>query len=296
MRNPYFSIIIPFYNKEKSLGACIKSLLSQDFPKDEYEIIAVNNNSMDSSLSIINRYASIKLVHEEQQGPYAARNTGILNANGSVMVFTDADTEAKTDWLSNIYHSLEKNGYDILIGWYTPAHPIKLLQIHSLLVSQRIKKAIKQKNPSMLTACAANLIIKKEMFQKETLFQGMSNSEDMYFTIRCLEKGYNVGFDENIAIKRNDINSIGIFLLKNFIYGCSNARDIKHKLSFSGNLKYISITMKFIFKYFPVGTGLLLFTFSYFTGYFLSKLKILNPQGVSNLIHKYTEFVNKRGI
>ena len=296
MRNPYFSVIIPFYNKERSLEACIKALLSQDFPRDNYELIAVNNNSTDSSLEIIKRYPSIRLIYEEQQNPYAARNRGACHANGSVMVFTDADTEARADWLSNIYHSMEKNGYDILIGWYIPARPIRLLQIHGKLVSERIKKAIKRNAPSMLTACAANLVIKKEIFQKEGLFQNMSNSEDMYFAIRCLEKGYNVGFDENIEIKRNDVDSVSIFLLKNFIYGCSNARDIKHKLSFLEKLRYVFITIKFVFKYFPIGIGLLLFTLSYFAGYILSKLRVLNPQRISNLVHKYTIFVSEKAV
>ena len=293
MSNPYFSVIIPFYNKEKSLEACIESLLLQDFPKDNYELITVNNNSTDNSLAIIKKYPQIQVIHEALQNPYAARNTGILHAAGSVMVFTDADVEVRPDWLSRIHQAIEKNGYDILIGWYMPARPIKLLQIHGLLISERIQRALRQNDPSMLTACAANLIIKKEIFLKENLFQNTSNSEDMYFTIRCLKKGYRVGFDENIGIKRNDIDSIGIFLLKNFIYGCSNARDIKLNLSFAGKLKYIFITIKFVFKYFPVGVGLLLITFFYFSGYFLSKIKVLSPRSVSILVHKYTVFTTK---
>jgi len=83
----------------------------------------------------------------------------------------------------------------------------------------------------------------------------------MYFTIGCFKESYRVGFDENIGIKRNGIDSIGIFLLKNFICGCSNARDIELNLFFAGKLKYIFITIKFVFKYFLVGVGLLLITF-----------------------------------
>lgn len=294
--NPYFSVIVPFYNKEKTLDVCINSLLAQDFPKDRYEIIAVNNNSIDDSISIIKKRPSIKLVHEKIQNPYVARNAGILNSNGSIMVFTDADAEMKPDWLSNIYSSIKKNNCDILIGWYRPLRPIRLLEIHGLLISERIKKAIEQNEPSMITACAANLVIKREVFKKEGLFLNHSNSEDMYFTIRCMEKGYDIGFADTIEVKRNDIDSISIFLLKNFIYGCSNALDIKHKLPLSGKLKYMLITMKFIFKYFPLGPGLLLFTFSYLSGYILSKSKLLNPEKLSVLVYRYTDFINKKGL
>jgi glycosyltransferase involved in cell wall biosynthesis len=296
MERPYFSIIIPFYNKERTIKACLESLDAQDFPKDNYEIITVNNNSTDGSISIIEQYPSIKLIHENQQGVYIARNTGIREARGVFAVFTDADVEVTHDWLSNIYSLIKRYDYDIIIGWFFPARPIKLLQIHSLLVSQRIKKALQEKSPSMLTACAANLIIKKETLEKEGLFRTDSNSEDMYFTIRCLEKGYKIGFSEDIRIKRNDIDSISIFLLKNFIYGCSNTRDILHKLSILGKLRYAAITIKIAFKYFPLGLGLLLFTFSYFSGYLLSKSRLLKPGELPRLVYRYTRFINKMGV
>lgn len=296
MDSPYFSIIIPFYNKEKSLDVCLKSLSLQDFPKNNYEIICVNNNSTDNSITIIKKYPDIKLVHEKIQNAYTARNTGILNSSGSVIVFTDADVKVPTNWLSNIYFSIKKNNYDILIGWYSPARPIKLLEIHRLLISERIKKAIKEKSPSMLTACAANFIVKKEVFKKEGLFLDILNGQDMYFSIRCMEKGYNVGFADNISVKRNDINSISVFLLKNFIYGCLNAFHIKHKLPLSGKLKYVYLTIKLAVRYFPLGCGLLLFTFSYFAGYLLSTTKLLTPELLSNLVSKYTQFTNKKGL
>ncbi|MFA5156524.1 MAG: glycosyltransferase family 2 protein [Candidatus Omnitrophota bacterium] len=296
MASPYFSIIIPFYNKEKSLDTCLRSLALQDFPKDNYEVICVDNNSTDGSAAIVKKYGNIKIIEEKIQNVYAARNTGIGNSSGSTVVFTDADVEVPVDWLSNIYSAMQKNKYDILIGWYWPARPIRLLQIHSLLLCERIKKAVKDKDTSMVTAGAICLIIKKEIFLKEGLFFDNSNSEDMYFTIRCMSAGYNVGFEEKIAVKRNDIDSIGIFVLKNFIYGCSNALDIKDRLLFSGKLKYMFITVKFMFKYFPVGMGLLLFTFSFFSGYVLSKTRILSPQDLSRLVQRYTRFISKNAV
>lgn len=292
---PYFSVIIPFYNKEKSIARCLNSITNQDFPISKYEVICINNNSTDNSLKIVASYPSIRLIHEKQQGAYAARNTGILNSNASILVFTDADTEVKNNWLSNIYSILNKNNYDILIGWYMPANSIKLLEIHSMLVYERIEQAIKKKNSSLITACGANLIIRKEIFNKEGLFLADSNSEDLYFIIRCLEK-YNIGFDRKITVKRNDIDSIKIALLKNLIYGFSNARDIKHKTPLSGKLLSILFTGKFILKYFPTGLALLLFPLSYLSGYLIEKLIIMDNKNFLELIHSYTKLINKKAI
>lgn len=292
MPEPYFSIIITFYNKEKTIEACIKALLSQDFPEDRYEIIAVNNNSTDKSISIVQRYPQVKLIHEKyHQNAYASRNTGIKNAAGHIIAFTDADTEIPENWLSNIYTSINKDNYDILIGWYLPARPVKLLQLHCDLTSLRIKKAIEQNNTSLLTACGANLIIKKHVFEKEGMFLINSNSEDANFTARCLKKRYRIGFEDNIAIKRNDINSINILLLKNFYYGCAEAISTKEKLPGSVTFSYIPFITKFIFKHFPIGLGLISFTLSYLTGYFLTRLMPFNLNIFSSAVYKY---INKK--
>src|SRR3989338_8315260 len=99
MENIEFSIVVPFYNKEKSIDACIQSLLTQEYPAERYEIICVNNNSTDNSFSLVNKYPSVKLIHEKRQGAYAARNVGILQSKGAFIVFTDADAKVTDSWL-----------------------------------------------------------------------------------------------------------------------------------------------------------------------------------------------------
>jgi len=53
---PFVSVIVPVYNGEKTIAECVKSLLSQDYPKDRYEIIIVDNNSKDQTAEIIKKY------------------------------------------------------------------------------------------------------------------------------------------------------------------------------------------------------------------------------------------------
>lgn len=270
MENVEFSIVVPFYNKEKSLDACIRSLLTQEYPAERYEIICVNNNSTDNSCSLVNKYPSVKLIHEKRQGAYAARNAGILQSKGAFIVFTDADAKVMDSWLRNIHFEINKNNYDILIGWYKAAPTGKLLQFHGHFISERIKKALEQKSISMLTASACNLIVRKDIFKEKGLFLNISRGEDRYFVIRRFEEGCRIGFSEHIEVERSDIYSVNIALLKNFIYGYANAVYIKRKISL---LKSIPVTIRFAFRHFPIGMGLLLFAFFYTLGYFLGKTK-----------------------
>lgn len=273
MENIEFSIVVPFYNKEKSIDACIQSLLTQEYPAERYEIICVNNNSTDSSCSLVSRYPGVKLIHEKRQGAYAARNAGILQSKGAFIVFTDADAKVADSWLRNINFEINKNNYDILIGWYRAASKGKLLQFHGHFISERIKKAIEQKSISMLTASACNLIVRKDIFREKGLFLNISRGEDRYFVIRRFEEGYKIGFAGHIEVERSDICSVNAALLKNFIYGYASAvyvKRVKRKISL---LKSMPVTIKFAFRHFPIGMCLLLFAFFYILGYFLGKTR-----------------------
>jgi len=291
-----FSVIVPVYNKEKIMEACIGSLLGQDYPKDKYEIIIVDNNSTDGSRSIIAKYPCVKLVCEKDQRAYAARNAGIRQAKGAVIAFTDADVEVKSDWLKNMRLQMDKNAYDILIGWCFPSGKARVLRLHSLFICERIRLALALKDHHMVIAAAGNLAVKKDVFNREGMFLTASNADDTHFVVRCCRKGYRVGFDASIEATRNDVNCLGIYLLKNFIYGCSNMPGEKGKPPLSSSLKHAGFTIRFMFRNFPFGFGLLPVEFSYFAGYFLSKTGIINTSRRQKLVCSYTNFINRKGL
>jgi glycosyltransferase involved in cell wall biosynthesis len=98
----FISIILPVYNGEKTIQACLESLLTQSYQRDSFEIIVVDNNSNDQTCEIVQQYP-VKLLHERDiQTSYAARNRGIKNSKGEILAFTDADCIADTDWLYHV--------------------------------------------------------------------------------------------------------------------------------------------------------------------------------------------------
>lgn len=92
------SIIIPVYNVEKYVEKCIRSCEDQDIPKEDYELIVVNDGSPDVSLAIVERvareYPNINVISQENQGLSGARNTGLAAAQGEYVWFVDSD-----DWI-----------------------------------------------------------------------------------------------------------------------------------------------------------------------------------------------------
>lgn len=111
------SIIVPVYNTEEFLPACLDSVIYSEL--NDYEIIVVNDGSTDSSLSIALRYAEnypglIKLIDKKNGGLGDARNAGIDAAEGEFLLFLDSDDKLAPTALSEIMDSLNED-FDILI-------------------------------------------------------------------------------------------------------------------------------------------------------------------------------------
>ena len=94
-----FSIIIPLYNKEKSIVRTLKSILSQTI--DDYEIIIVDDGSTDDSVRQVKSVQDnrIRIITQQNSGVSVARNRGIQEAKGEFIGFIDADDEWDEDYL-----------------------------------------------------------------------------------------------------------------------------------------------------------------------------------------------------
>lgn len=89
---PLVSVIIPSYNHGKYLPEAIKSIREQDY--SNVEIIIVDDGSTDNTSDVVKTLPPVKYIYQHNQGLSAARNTGIKNSAGEMLVFLDAD-----DWL-----------------------------------------------------------------------------------------------------------------------------------------------------------------------------------------------------
>lgn len=91
INNPLISIIIPTYNRKVEISSCIASLSNQSYK--HLEIIIIDDGSTDGTVDFIkNNYATIKVIRNEKRcGPSLARNIGIKESKGSLILFIDSD-------------------------------------------------------------------------------------------------------------------------------------------------------------------------------------------------------------
>lgn len=115
-----YSIILPCYNVENLIGLCLNSLLCQDIPESEYEIICVNDCSPDNTFDVVKRYQQehsniVIIEHTINKRQGGARNTGLNIARGEYIWFVDPDDTIKPGILAELYQICKVNDLDTLL-------------------------------------------------------------------------------------------------------------------------------------------------------------------------------------
>ena len=114
---PAVSIIIPCYNAEKYLDACMGSVLNQTL--QNIEILCVDDGSTDHTLTILNRYAEtderVRVFTQQNKFAGAARNLGLANAKGEYVIFLDSDDFFEETLAEDAYSMADANNADVVL-------------------------------------------------------------------------------------------------------------------------------------------------------------------------------------
>ncbi len=184
---PKVSVIIPVYNAEKYLKKCLDSACGQTLK--EIEIICVNDCSPDSSLEILNEYASkdnrIKIIDfKENKGASAARNAGLKIACGEYISFIDSDDYISLNFLELLYNKAIDTNSDIIKG----EDLITLKENNSIEILKQNEKIAKNKY-FFLSGFSTAIYEKKLILDNNILFPGnMTMQEDTYWLIQVVHK------------------------------------------------------------------------------------------------------------
>jgi glycosyltransferase involved in cell wall biosynthesis len=189
---PFVSVIVPVYNAVDMVGDCIESLLNQDYPKDRYEIIIVDNDSTDGTAEVIRRYPVQYLLEAATHTSYAARNTGVQKARGELLAFCDADETAGPAWIRSLVAALGE-GYGGSAGPMLPAPHEKTLFM---------AYAASDANPyhfdaptDIQVAVTGNVMFRRSVFDQLGGFGLQASGADLTFSRRVIsELGLKVRF------------------------------------------------------------------------------------------------------
>jgi len=125
MKNPKISVIIPTHNSQEIIERCIHSITTQTYPRENFEIIVVDDGSKDETIHIAKKAGTNEIILTEPCFQGKARNIGARSAKGEILAFIDSDCAAKENWLQTIDKEFKNN---MAIGG-----PVVNGNIHSLV-------------------------------------------------------------------------------------------------------------------------------------------------------------------
>ena len=191
-----FSVIIPVYNKEHCIQRTIRSVLAQTF--QDFEIIIVDDGSIDKSLSVINSILDSRIIvyHKANEGVSIARNYGIEKANREFVCFLDADDEWEPNFLESMYHaimSFPKNSffscpYMTDDGEQKKSYIIKNETDDFFIIDDYCRTFLENRHAP---CCVGSVCVRKSFVVKCGMFpKGIKKGEDhdLWMRLACREK------------------------------------------------------------------------------------------------------------
>ncbi len=173
------SVVIPTFNYDKYIARAIRSCIEQSFPKDEFEIVVVNDGSSDVTRYILQSYGHwITVVeHEVNRGLPEARNAGIARARGEFIVNLDADDYLHRNFLEICHLHMTFNECDAVASDYYLVDDNEAF-VERMTVAQK--------------PIACGIMFRKEQMQDVGLYDtALHIGEDVDFRIR-FERAYNI--------------------------------------------------------------------------------------------------------
>ena len=203
-KKPYFSIIVPTYNRGNFILKALESLKNQLFK--DWECIIIDDGSTDNTKSLLYNYCrenpKFKYHYQSNQERSAARNNGIKQAKGKYICFLDSDDYYLECRLENLYNELIHRKHDLLFTGITYEQNEKRTELKYEFPEQNILDYLAKNVIGIPQVC-----LKREIFKIHEFNPEISIGEDFELWIR-LSKEYKFNYQEHnasvIAVEHND--------------------------------------------------------------------------------------------
>ncbi len=196
---PFFSVIIPVYNRETTIARAINSVLNQTY--SNFEIIVINDGSTDKTMDVLNNFENIKILNTKNNGVSKARNLGVKSCSGKWLAFLDSDDE----WIESkleIQFEYIKNNPEIKIVhgeevWVRNGKRVNPKLKHSKGGGDQFERSLK-----LCVISPSCVVIEKELFDQIGGFnEEFPVCEDYDLWLRITSK-YKVGHIKDFLITK----------------------------------------------------------------------------------------------
>jgi cellulose synthase/poly-beta-1,6-N-acetylglucosamine synthase-like glycosyltransferase len=237
---PYVSVLVPARNEARSIRACIGSLMAQDYPREKYEVIVIDDSSSDSTPEIVQelqrQHYNLLFAKNAGSGTADARNTGLFIGRGSVIVNFSAHAIAQSHYLTTVVSKLDESG-SVVAGvgcrHEIPSDDSFWAKVFGLAMRSPLGgmgSSYVQVDQEAVRDSVAFTAYRKKVFDEIGPFDShLSESDDAEFNSRLKEAGYQLLYTPAVVVFHHQRSSFVGFTRKMFGFGTGRAKIIKRR-------------------------------------------------------------------
>jgi glycosyltransferase involved in cell wall biosynthesis len=215
------SVIIPAYNAKSTIGLCLEGLMDQTIPSETYEIIVVDDDSIDGTSEVVEKFGNVKLLKQPHCGPAAARNYGAKYSLGEILLFTDADCVPAKDWVERMIAPFQELDIVGVKGTYLSHQSSIISRFVQIEYEDKYKRMRRDKYIDFIDTYSAGY--RRDIFLANDGFDMRFSAacvEDQEFSFRLARQGYKMLFvPEAHVYHLGHADNLGTYIAKKFKIG-----------------------------------------------------------------------------
>jgi glycosyltransferase involved in cell wall biosynthesis len=190
------TIVIPVFNEQDHLAACLQAIAAQSMTPDE--VIVVDNNSTDNTVQVARGFPFVKLMREPKQGVLFAKNRGFISAKGQIIGRIDADTVLPPRWVEKVKRYMADDSYTALTG------PVSYYDMplpeNNYHLDHWMRASIYNWSPKSPFLFGSNMAIRKSAWN--SLYKGLCGDiymhEDLDLAIHLYQSGAKILYSKEL--------------------------------------------------------------------------------------------------
>lgn len=220
MSHPRYSVIIPAYQAEATIGACVRALSRQTVPRDRYEIIVVDDGSTDRTADVARLAGADRVLTIPHGGPSVARNAGVEVARGDILLFTDADCEPFPEWVERMTAPFADSQVIGTKGVYRTRQRSLVARLVQLEYEYRYERMARFPTIDFIDTYAA--AYRRDVFRRAGGFPTeikIPSAEDVDLSFRLARAGYRLVFVPDAPVWHTHPSNLKSYLARKARYG-----------------------------------------------------------------------------
>ncbi|MDA2936719.1 glycosyltransferase [Acidobacteria bacterium AH-259-A15] len=209
------SVVVPVRNSSKTLRECLKALKTQSVGEENYETIVVDDRSSDGSGRVAEDFG-VRMIWHEKRGAAAARNRGVQEAKGDVVLFTDADCVVDDQWVEKLSRLILAGGFVGAVGQCDSDQKHWVAALIQVELDERYSRMGHQDRIDFLNT--GNCAFKRKLLLENPFDESFHWLEDVELSFRLARNGSQMVFVPDARVRHPHPESLWEYLKRKFRY------------------------------------------------------------------------------